>query len=53
MGREVAKLFDGFMGAGYHEIVWEAEGLGSGVYFVRLMVDGEGSTAAKRVVLTK
>ena len=52
MGREVAKLFDGFMGAGKYEVVWEAEGLGSGVYFVRLMVDG-GQSMVRKAMLVK
>ena len=50
-GREVAKLYNGFMGAGYHEFVWDGEGLGSGVYFVRLTVDGGGSMVRKVVLL--
>ena len=35
-GREVAALGAGHWALGRHEIVWNAEGLGSGVYFVRL-----------------
>ena len=51
-GREVAKLYDGFMGAGEHTVVWDAGGLGSGVYFVRLTVDG-GQSMVKKVMLVK
>jgi len=35
-GREVAKLVDGYESAGNHEMTFDAEGLTSGVYFVRL-----------------
>ena len=35
-GREVASLVNGHLSLGYHEVVWEAEGMGSGVYFMRL-----------------
>ena len=35
-GREVAALGAGHWALGRHEIVWNAEGVGSGVYFVRL-----------------
>ncbi len=52
MGREMVKLYDGFMGAGYHEVVWDAEGQGSGVYFVRLTVDSRQSTVRK-ILLVK
>jgi len=36
MGREVAKLADGYQTAGNHEIIFDAKDLVSGVYFVRL-----------------
>jgi len=36
MGRKIAKLVDGYQTAGKHEIIFDAEGLTSGVYFVRL-----------------
>ena len=51
-GREVVKLYNGFMGAGYYEIVWDAEGMGSGVYFIRLTVDG-GQSTVRKVILVK
>ena len=35
-GREVRMLHATPLQAGYHEIVWDAEGMSSGVYFVRL-----------------
>src|SRR5690606_8237523 len=36
VGRLVATLVEGERPAGYHEVVWEAGGLASGVYFYRL-----------------
>ena len=39
LGREVSKLAgwqDGRLEAGQHSVVWDAEGLGSGVYFIRM-----------------
>ena len=35
-GRKVASLVNGHQSLGYHEVVWNAEGMASGVYFVRL-----------------
>ena len=46
------KLYYGSMGAGYHELAWDAEGLGSGIYFIRLIVNGEQSIVRK-VALVK
>ena len=39
-GDEVSNLIDAKMGAGYHSIVWNANSLSSGIYFVK-MVAGE------------
>jgi len=36
-GREVAQLFDGDASGGRQSLTWNAEGLPSGVYFVRLV----------------
>ena len=36
IGREVASLISGELSAGAHSIVWDAEGIPSGVYFYRL-----------------
>ena len=35
-GREVAALVNGHSSPGQHSVVWDAEGLSSGMYFVRL-----------------
>ena len=36
MGREVERLLDKTLGAGYHEARWDATGLPSGVYLYRI-----------------
>ena len=35
-GREVQSLVTGHLSLGQHEVVWDAEGMSSGIYFVRL-----------------
>lgn len=55
-GRLVASLFDGAMAAGVHEMTWKPESdsgtrLASGVYFLRLAVDGR-SYVARKVIVT-
>ena len=59
-GREVASLVTGHLSLGKHKVVWDAEGMGSGVYFVRMEVDGGQltvnggrQTEARKVVLVK
>jgi len=39
-GREVARLADGVHAAGAHSVIWSAENLSSGSYFVRAQSDG-------------
>ena len=50
-GREVARLADGPMGAGYHEARFDASGLPSGVYLYRL--EAGTFTQTNRMVLLK
>lgn len=50
-GRLVRSLFAGRLEAGYHRVSWEAGGLASGVYFLRL--DTHAVTRTRKVVLTK
>ena len=55
LGREVARLVDGPVGAGYQHATFEASGLPSGVYLYRLEAKGAAETFAKtgRMVLVK
>lgn len=36
LGREVARLADGLMGAGYHSVTWDASRVSSGIYIYKL-----------------
>jgi len=38
-GRIVARLYDGWYPAGYHEVTFGAQGLPSGIYFARLTAE--------------
>ena len=51
LGRHVARLNDGPMSAGSHEVRWDATGAAAGMYFYRLRVDGEVQT--RKMVLLK
>ncbi len=48
-GRLVQSLADGFMGAGYHEMEWDARRRPAGLYFYRVRTS-EGETTGKLVV---
>ncbi len=52
LGREVQSLVMGQQSAGFHEVVWDASGVSSGVYFIQLSVDSRQSSARK-VMLVK
>jgi hypothetical protein len=51
IGRQVATLFDGITTVGQHEIIFDGSGLASGLYFCRLMVDG--NTQTRKMILLK
>lgn len=51
LGRRVAVLAEGFQSSGNYAPVFQAENLGSGVYHVRLEVNGRGET--RRMLLLK
>ena len=50
-GRQVAVLVDGQRPAGVHEVVWEAAGLASGLYFYRIQAGDY--IATKKMMLIK
>jgi len=50
-GKPVEVLQDGMMGAGWHEAVWKVEGLGAGLYFVRL--EAGGKNEVRKVVMVR
>jgi hypothetical protein len=49
-GDEVAVLADGTYEAGDHSIVWDARGMASGLYLLRLRTDGASATSYLTVV---
>jgi len=51
LGREVAILMNGFLPSGNHQARFDATGLPSGVYIVRLAADGE--TRTRRITLLR
>ncbi|TVQ73618.1 MAG: T9SS C-terminal target domain-containing protein [Balneolaceae bacterium] len=44
MGREVSRLVDGYLDAGWHQIRWDASRFASGTYIYRIQVDGKAQT---------
>lgn len=50
-GRQVASLVDGLTSAGEHSVVFDATGLGSGVYFYTL--DVAGTLQTRKMILAK
>ncbi len=50
-GREVATLVDGMLPLGRHEVVFDGEGLSSGVYFYKMTAKGFSDT--RKMVLVK
>ena len=51
MGREVERLLDKTLGAGYHEARWDATGLPSGIYLYRIEAGAFAQT--RRMTLLK
>jgi len=49
VGREIATLLTGQFSPGVHIVVWNAQGLASGIYFCRLL-DGKHSLTSKMVL---
>ena len=50
-GRQVSRLIDGNMEAGYHSVQWNADAHGSGVYFVKMVAGDYIST--QKLMLVK
>lgn len=50
LGRRVSQLATGPVGPGRHEVSFDASGVPSGVYVIRLAADGEVRTARLTVV---
>ena len=50
-GQEAAALLDGYLEAGYHTVVWNAENMPSGVYFYSL--EAGGFKAVRKCVMVK
>ncbi|MBD3165272.1 T9SS type A sorting domain-containing protein, partial [bacterium] len=53
MGREVTRLNDGPLEAGYHTFMFDASTLSSGVYFVRAEAPVQNWSRQRRIVLLK
>jgi hypothetical protein len=51
LGREVAMIYSGYQTSGFHTMVWNAQDLPSGIYFVHLSSNNDN--AVKRVLLMK
>ena len=50
-GQVVEQLVNGSMKAGYHNVVWNADAVSSGMYFVR--VEAGSNTAMQKLMLVK
>ncbi len=56
LGQEVANVLNSKIEAGFHEVLFDASGLNSGVYFYQLQargVDGKDYNSTKKMLLTK
>ena len=51
IGQEVAILYDGYQTEGSYKVNWDANSMSSGVYYVRMLMNGQMET--KKAVLVK
>jgi predicted outer membrane repeat protein len=51
LGREIETIIAGDLPAGEHDLIWDASGLPSGLYFARLVLKSGESSAAKMMLL--
>lgn len=51
IGRKVTTLLDGLQPAGFHQLLWKAEGLSSGIYFYKIQAGD--FVATKKMLLVK
>ena len=51
LGEKVAEIFNGEMEKGYHEMMFNASGLSSGIYFYK--IESENYSATKKLMLLK
>jgi hypothetical protein len=49
-GRRIAPVVSGIITAGRHEAIWEAKQFPSGIYFLRMTIDGRESGTGKIIV---
>ena len=51
LGEKVAEIFNGELEEGYHEMMFNASGLSSGIYFYK--IESENYSATKKLMLLK
>jgi hypothetical protein len=51
LGRKVSVLEEGIKSAGYHEIIWDAHALPSGIYFAEIFVNGNSAGRIKMLLV--
>ena len=51
LGKEVATLIDSRMDAGYHHLVWDANSIASGIYFIHM--NSNNFTQTEKIILLK
>jgi len=52
LGQNIVTLFDGMMDSGIHQVNWDADGVSSGVYLIRLDTQA-GYSESRKVMLVK